>query len=176
MFPVERSEVSRFIPDASDDGETVYRRPDGTLTSEGSKLIGQRSRARAREQRAAYVQLVKGGELRARDGVQRSELAGLAFAAAGIAIDEILCGKLGFRHAKDAADVARELVTLGRLELGLPTEGASAPQTEAERKVYMERITVLHKTLADRARAARDPSTIIETAPATMPAESSEEN
>ncbi|MCP4346117.1 MAG: hypothetical protein GY795_11405 [Desulfobacterales bacterium] len=134
----------------SEDGLTMLRRADGTVTAEGSAEMQRRRVERARENRAREAALSAGAKVRA-DLWPRGELAEHAFAAAAKIAAGILTGEYGLRNGREAAQVMKDLVHVGRLENAQPTDIPGARESGEERDETIERLQRMQEELGQRA-------------------------
>lgn len=94
----------------------------------------------ARRARAAFLGKVSGAKLRA-EQLPRDLTRVLPFAVANQMMVEVLTGAVPIRSAGEAAQVAKAMVEIGRLELG---EGNSAePATPEEREARAKELSML---------------------------------
>lgn len=85
----------------------------------------------------------------------RTFLANLAFGVANLAFAKIMTGQVPINTAREASDLAKVAIEIGRLESGDPTRH-DRPLTEEERQNAIASIAKLSDSLSERAKKLRE--------------------
>lgn len=126
--------------------------PDPEVLGAATKVEADR-RAAAVKIITEWRNLVSGAEIRA-GSFKREALPSLAFAAAGYALAKVLTGEVPINTVKEASDIAKVAVSIGRLETGDPDQNTG--QWSPERlEQARENVKALHARLDQEAQAAQ---------------------
>jgi hypothetical protein len=120
--------------------------PEAALEAFGA---AEEREAIARENRARFDRLVKGGKARAAM-LSREDIAQLAWGGAELMLLNIVTGRLKPKSAKEAADVAKALTDIARRELG-EADTSIVIRTPEQREAAQSRAAELLATVYQRA-------------------------